>query len=486
MDSEVKSKAISGMAWSTIERFATQIVQFILSIIIARILMPSDYGLVGMLGIFYAVSYIFISSGFSQALVQKKDKNPEDYDTIFLFNVATATFFYLILYFGAPLIAEFYNQPKLIPITRVNSVILIINSLASVQSAILVIKLKFDAIAKVSIISVIISGIIGVILAYLGFGVWSLVWQGIASAIINSITLFALCQWIPTFKFSTRSFKALFSFGYKVTLSSLINAVYNNISSLVIGKAFNASDLGYFSRADGFASLPANTVTQVVVKVNYPILAKVQDDHEKLTSTYSTLLRVPVFILYPILFGLAVLASPVIDVLVGEKWLPAATLLPILCFTGLWSPLTHINLNLLYVKGRTDLVLKLELIKKPIAFALLFLAIPFGIQAICASIALYSFIAFSFNCYYTGKILKYGFWKQIKELLPFLCYASLMAITVWCITQPLSNSLIKLIVGIPSGVIIYYALARVFSDHTLLSLRNLIVGKVPILRRILI
>ncbi len=473
------------MAWTTIERFSTQIVQFILSIIIARILLPADYGLIGMLSIFYAISVIFINSGFSQALIQKKDKSQEDYNTIFFFNVGSATFLYLILYFGAPFIASFYHQPKLIAITRVNSIILIINSLTAVQSAILVIRLKFDAIAKVSIISVILSGIVGVVLAYLGFGVWALVWQGIASASINSIYLFAMCRWIPTFSFSTLSFRTLFSFGYKVTLSSLINAVYNNISSLIIGKVFNATDLGYFSRAEGFSNLPANTVTQVVTKVNYPILAKLQDDNQKLTSTYSALLRAPVFILYPILFGIATLAAPIIVVLVGDRWLPSASLLPILCLTGLWSPLTHINLNLLYVKGRTDLVLKLELIKKPIAFALLFIAIPFGIQAICASIALYSFVAFTFNCYYTGKILNYGFWKQLKEILPFFGYSALMSLAVWAVTLPFSNDFVKLAVGIPTGIVTYYAIARVFCDKTLLSAINMITDRFPSLQTIL-
>lgn len=473
------------MAWSTFERFATQIAQFVISIVIARRLMPSDYGLIGMLSIFFAISYIFINSGFSQALIQKKDKNPEDYNTIFIFNVVTATVFYLILFFGAPYIADFYNQPKLTNITRVYAIILVINSLASVQSTILTIRLNFGALAKVSIISVIISGASGILLAYCGLGVWALVWQGVISAVINSITLFVICRWIPSFSFSMQSFRSLFSFGSKLVASSLINAIFNNISSLVIGKAFNAADLGYYNRADGFSSLPPNTVTSVVLKVNYPILAKLQDDHDKLVATYSTLLRAPILLLYPILFGMAVLAVPMINVLIGPKWLPAAALLPILCFTGLWTPLTHINLNLLYVKGRTDLVLKLELIKKPIAFALLFAAIPLGLKAICGSIALYSFIAFTFNCYYTGKILNYGFWKQIKEILPFIGYSAFMAVVVWLTILLFSSDLLKLIFGILVGVISYYMIARVCKDKTLLSVRNLIVARVPIMTKIL-
>lgn len=485
MDSETRHKAIRGMAWSTFERFATQIVQFIISIVLARILMPSDYGLVGMLSIFFAISYIFINSGFSQALIQKKDKKEEDYNTIFLFNIGTACVFYALLYFGAPYIAEFYNQPKLTPITRVYALILVINSLASVQSTILTIRLSFGALAKVSIISVVVSGIAGIIMAYSGFGVWALVWQGIISASVNSLTLFLLCRWIPSFTFSWLSFRSLFSFGSKLVISSLINAIFNNISSLIIGKAFNASELGYYNRAEGFSHLPPNTVTSVVLKVNYPILAKVQDDHSKLLSSYATLLRTPILLLYPIMFGMAVLAVPMITVLVGDKWLPSASLLPILCFTGLWTPLTHINLNLLYVKGRTDLVLKLELIKKPIAFILLIAAVPLGIKAICASVALYSFIAFTFNCYYTGKILDYGFWKQIREILPILGYSTLMGLIIWLSTFVIGNDLLKLIVGIPLGAISYYTIARLCHDHTLESLRQMAIARMPKLAVIL-
>ncbi|MDE6272753.1 MAG: lipopolysaccharide biosynthesis protein [Muribaculaceae bacterium] len=485
MDGEIKNKAFKGVAWSSLEQFVTQIVQFIIGIVLARLLLPQDYGLVGMLSIFLGISALFINSGFSQALIQQKDKSPEDYNTVFTFNVGVALTMYLILFICAPYIAHFYSQPKLTAITRVYSLNLIISSLASVQSTILSIRLNFEALSKVSIISLIISGITGITLAYLGWGVWALVYQGIVAASINAITLFALCRWIPSFSFSTKSFKNLFSFGSKLLGSSLINTIYENINSFVIGKAFNASELGYYNRAQGFSSIPPGIITSIIIKVNYPILVKYQDDHEKLISTYSSLLRVPLFILYPIMFGLAVLAVPFIVTLVGEKWLPAAYLLPILCFTGLWSPLTHINLNLLYVKGRSDLVLKLEFIKKPIAFALLFASIPLGIKGICGSVALYSFIAFSFNCYYTGKILNYGFWKQIKEILPFFGYSVVMALGVWVVTLPFSNNLVKLAVGIPTGIVTYYAIARIFSDKTLTSLINLIISRLPALQSVL-
>lgn len=474
------------MAWSTFERFATQIVQFVISIVLARILLPSDYGLIGMLSIFFAISYIFINSGFPQALIQKKDQSPEDFNTVFIFNIVSATLFYGLLFVCAPYIADFYNEPRLTAITRVYSLILIINASAGIQSSILTIRLNFGSLAKVSILSTLVSGVAGVILAYMGFGVWALVWQGVIAAMINAMALYTICRWIPTFCFSVMSFRRLFSFGSKLLVSSLINAVFNNMSSLVIGKAFNAAELGYYSRAEGFSRLPTDTVTSVVLKVNYPILAKLQDDNEKLLASYTTLLRTPVMLLYPVLFGMAVLAVPMINVLIGPKWLPAATLLPILCFTGLWSPLTHINLNLLYVKGRSDLVLKLELMKKPIAFALLIAAIPFGIKAICASVALYSFIAFTFNCHYTGKYLNYGFWKQIKELLPIVGYSAAMAGIVFGITSFIPNDLLKLLVGIPAGMVIYYAMARICKDHTLLSLRALAIAKAPLLGKVLV
>ncbi|MDE6023652.1 MAG: oligosaccharide flippase family protein, partial [Muribaculaceae bacterium] len=269
----------------------------------------------------------------------------------------------------------------------------------------------------------------------------------------------------------------LFSFGGKLLVSSLINNIYSNISTFIIGKAYQATDLGFYTRANQFSQLPTQTISNIVVKVNYPILAQVQDDNAKLINAYKTLLRTPVFILYPILFGLAILARPFIEVLLGDKWLQSASLIPILCCGNLWNPLTDINLNLLYVKGKTDLVLKLELIKKPIAFLMLIASVPFGLKGMCVAISLYNFIAFCFNCHYTGKILDYGFFKQVKSLLPILGYCIIMGAVVFGISSIFENPLFQLSAGILSGVLSYLTIALLAHDQSLIHLRQILLKK---------
>lgn len=462
------------MLWTGLERLGTQIIQFVIGILIARVLLPSDYGLIGMLAIFMGIAQTFIDSGFANALIQKKDRNQNDYTTVFYFSICTGALIYLILYVSAPWIARFYDQPILTSIARVYMLTLIINSFSISQTAKLTIDLNFRIQAIISIVSIILSGSIGVTLAYGGYGVWALVWQGISSALVRTVFVWVASKWLPLVSFSIKSFKRLFSFGSKLLASSLINNIYSNISTLIIGKAFHATELGYFTRAQQFGQLPTQTITNIVLKVNYPILSDLQDDNVRLIETYKVLLRTPVFILYPILFGLSVLAEPLVMVLLGDKWIGAATLMPLLCFGFLWDPLTNINLNLLYVKGKTNLVLKLELIKKPIAFFMLFCSIPLGLKGMCCAISLYSMIAFIFNCYYTDKILNFGFIKQIKSLLPILINCIIMSVFVVAVTMKLESPLIKLIVGIVAGIFSYTLIAYLTKDKSFLHILHLL------------
>ncbi len=477
MDSTTKGKVASGFKWTSVETAANLGLNFIVGILIARQLTPADYGLIGMLGIFMAISQTFLDSGFSQALIQKQDADNDDFSTTFFLNIGMGVFFYSLLYLCAPLIAQFYNQPLLIPITRVYMLTLVINSLMMVQTTKLSKDMEFRTKSILNLSSSIVSGIFGITMAYTGFGVWALVWCGLGSKIFSCLLLWSIVKWRPLLVFSKKSFNALFGYGSKHLASALINTIYGNIATIIIGKAYQAKDLGLFSRADGFANLPTSTITSIVLRVNFPVLARLQNDNAQLLSTYSTLLRVPLFLLYPILFGMAVLASPLLEVLLGANWLACAGFLVIMCFGRLWSPLTSINLNLLYVKGRTDLVLKLELIKKPIAFVMLFAAIPFGIYGMCVSIALYEFVAFCINCHYTGKLLDYGFRKQMAELLPILGYSALMAVVVWTVTYFFSSPALKLLIGITSGIIVYVALAWISKDPTFGLCKNYLAAK---------
>lgn len=478
MNNNFKQKAVSGMAWTGIERLATQAIQFIIGIIIARILMPSDYGIVGMLAIFMAIAQTFLDSGFASALIQKKDRTDVDYSTVFYFNIAVAILLYEVFYVSAPWIASFYKIPILNDVTRVTTLTLIISGLTIVQQAKLTIDLCFKQLAIASIFSVLLSGSCGIIMAYNGFGVWALVFQGLISAMSRSTILWISSKWRPNLIFSTDSFKRLFSFGSKLLCSGMINTIYANLYTLVIGKAFNAAEVGFYNRANQFATLPSATITQMVVNVNFPILSQMQDDNEKLVKTYRKLLCAPLFILTPVLLGIAAVGYPLVEIILGEKWLPCVPYLQILCIGCLFNPLTHINLNLLYVKGRSDLVLKLELIKKPIGFLILFASIPFGIWWMCFGAALYNFIAFIFNCHYTKKLLNYGFFMQMRELANIFIGGVIMWLVVTAVMAAFSDVYLKLLVGILSGAVSYTLYAIITREQSYKEIKEIIIKRI--------
>lgn len=482
MEKELKGKIAGGMKWAGIESFTNKFLSMIIGIIIARQLMPADYGLIGMLAIFLAISNTFLNSGISSALVQRKNVNQEDYSTGFYINVIMGIILYTIFYFAAPFIADYYNQPQLVKITRITTITLLINSLCIVQGAILTINLNFKIKAINSFVSYVVSGFIGIYMAYAGYGVWALVIPGICSGVVNLILLWRSTKWMPSFYFKKNSFDALWGFGSRHLMASLIYDIYSNFSTFVIGKVYHSSDLGYYTRASQFAAIPNGTILGIIIKVNYPVLTKFQDDDQKLISVYSTMLRVPMFVLYPMIFGIASLSYPLIDVLLGSKWLPSALMLSVLCFGELWTPLILINTNLLYVKGRTDLVLKLEMIKRPIALVMILIGALFGIYGICIMTVLFNFISFFIDTYYTKIILNYGSIQQLKEIIPILFYCVIMSVGVVLTTIILPYSWLKLIVGIPVGIITYFLCAKLNKDKTMTTLVVNGVEKYPRLR----
>ena len=478
MGESVRDKAVEGMAWTTIERVFNYGIQFVVGIVIARLISPSDYGLIGMLAIFIAISQTFLDSGFASALIQKKKKTEEDYSTVFWFNIVISIILYLSFYASAPLIAYFYNQPELKEVARVVSLCLIINGLTIVQTAKLSSELNFKLQSIATISAVVVSGCLGLFMAYNGYGVWALVAQTLSSAFVRMLVVWARSLWYPKLVFSFESFKSLFSFGSKILCSSLINTIYQNLYTMVIGKSFQATAVGYYNRGDEFAKAPGTIMTQVLLKVNYPVLSKFQDDNVQLVKTYKKLLHTPLFILYPLLFGIMVLAEPMVQVLLGDKWLSCVPIMQILIFGYIWSPLTHVNLNLLYVKGRSDLVLRLELIKKPIAFLILFVSIPYGIWWMCVGRALYFFVAFVINCYYTGKLLDYGVKAQISELLSIFGGCIVMSLAVSASITIMDYSLLKLLLGSFVGVFSYGLYSIIVKDDSFLELKDLLLSKI--------
>lgn len=444
MNNNIKSKTIKGVIWSTIERFSMQGVQFLLGIIMARLLTPDDYGLIGMIFVFISISQVFIDGGFTNALIQKQNRNETDFSTVFYVNLVISILFYVILYTTAPLIAQYYEQPLLTDLTRVYSINLILNSLVAVNRTKLMIAVDFKTQTKISFTAALISGFIGVVCAYSGFGVWAIVIQALVAAVLNIILSFYFVKWIPLWTFSIKSFKSLFSFGSKLLVSSLISNVYNNLYVFVIGKKFSTYSLGLYTRADHFAHFASNNLGSILSRVSFPVLSQIQDDNERLINAYRKYIQMSALIIFPIILGLCGIAKPLILILLSEKWIDCVILLQILCFAYLWNCITTINLNLLNVKGRSDLVLRLEIIKKSIAFTILFISIYFDLIVICLGSAVYSLIAFYSNTYYTKRILNYGFKKQFMEILPYLMTSLLIMIEGLIISHYTTNPIISL------------------------------------------
>lgn len=457
---DLKAKTINGVFWSAVERYSVQGVHFLLQLIIARILTPHDYGLIGMLAIFMSLSQVFIDGGFSNALVQKKDRTDEDFSTVFHINFAISLFIYALLFVSAPLIAEFYNQPLLSPVTRVYSLNLIINALAAVNKVKLVVAIDFKTQSKISFISAVLSGFVGVACAYCGLGVWALVSQILVNSLLNVVLSYYYVRWIPKLFFSAKSFHRLFRYGSKLLVASIINSVSANLYNLVIGKFFSSSTLGLYTRGQQFASFAGTNVSGILRRVAFPVLSELQDDDERLIAAYQKYIKVVSWAAFPVLLGLCGVAKPMIIVLLTAKWAACIPYLQILCFAMLWDCVTIVNLNLLYVKGRSDWVLKLEVIKKTTAFVILLVSMNFGIYAICMGQALYSLVAFFMNTHYTNKLFGYGFFSQMKELMPQFVLSLVMMAICMTLAELISHPMLALLVSVITGVFVYLGGSR--------------------------
>ncbi len=443
----------------------------------ARILTPDDYGLVGMLTVFIAVSQALVDSGFSQALIRKLDRSEIDNSTVFYFNIGVGIFLYLILFFCAPLIAKFYNEPILIPLTRLISLSVLINSFVVVQRALLTVNIDFKTQAKASFSAAIVSGVIGISMSYMGYGVWAIVWYQLSNLATNVCLLWILSKWRPKLLYSWKSFRELFSFGSKLAMSSVINVTYKNVYLLVIGKVFSASDLGFYTRAHQFAEFPSSNVTSIIQRVTFPVLCSIQNDDVRLTNVYRRFLRLSAFVVFPLMIGLAAVAHPFIILVLKEKWEFSVILLQIICFSMMWYPIHAINLNLLQVKGRSDLFLKLEILKKCIGVVIIVITVPFGLITMCYGSVVNSIISLIINTYYTGKLINVGFMKQMKDLLPTISYSLSMGVVVWIVVQILPNNILKLSAGILVGIIYFLAITKITRSADLRELLSFIKSK---------
>lgn len=474
MSDNLKAKATRALFWSSVDRFSSQGISFVFSIFLARILDISDYGIVAMIVVFMAVAQVFVDSGFSPALIRKPDLNEEDKSTAFYFNIVVGLACYGILFIASPLIADFYDEPLLSPIIRVTGLSIIFNSLCVVQRALFTIAVDFKTQAIISLACTVISGVAGLVMAYNGYGVWALVAQSTISTFLNFVLLWLCSRWRPVTGFSKASFHYLFNFGSKLLASGLLDTLYNNAYPIVIGKFYNSAQLGLYSRAQGYASLPSSNITGILQRVTFPVLSLMQDDDQKLANNYRRLLRMSAFVVFPLMIGLAAIADPLIRVLITSKWAGCIIYLQIICFGMMLYPIHALNLNLLQVKGRSDLFLRLEILKKIIGVCALCITIPFGITAMCIGLVAVSVVALYINTYYTGKLLSLGFLIQIKDLVPFFILSMLVGLLMYYVPISINNDLYRLVSGGLIGIVSYVGLAALFRIKEFNELINLI------------
>ena len=474
MSETIRGLASKGIVWSGIERFSIQGVHFLVQVILARLLTPDDYGLVGLLVVFINLAQTLVDSGFANALIQKQNCTDRDYSTVFIYNCAISIIVYFILFVSAPYIADFYKEEELTSVLRFLSIIVVLNSLSIIQRTRLIKKVDFQTQAKITLSSALLSGIIGIVLAYNGLGAWSLCWQQVSNSIIQFILFLLLLRWLPSLVFDLQSFKSLFKFGYKLVFASIINAIYKNLYTIVIGKKYTSESVGYYSRAEQFVVFPSANLGALIVRVIYPILSIVQNDNEKLKSIYRDSIKLSSYIIFPLMIGLLSLSEPLVLFLLTDKWIIMVPIMQILCLDWMLDHISMLNLNLLMVKGRTDLSLKLEIIKKVIAIVILFVTLPFGLIVMCWGRVLYSVLATYLNTIYTNKLISLSFLQQMRDIIPSMIASFAMGGIVYLSKAIFVSPFWQLIIGFIVGFLFYYVVSLLFFKDIIKKVMSLV------------
>lgn len=453
----LRDRTISGVFWSFLQQIGSKGVSLIATILLARILSPEDFGLIGMLVVFIEVSQTLINGGFSQALIQKRNVDEEDYSSVFYINLAVSILLYGILFVSAPLIAEFYKQPILIPMTRVLTLVFIINAFSYVQQARLAKAMRFKTLMFIHIPSTVISAIVAIVMALLGYGVWSMVMQQIIMRLAYTIQIWIYSKWKPLSTFNRQKARGLFSFGSRLMVSGVINSVYNNIYLIVIGKFFAVNTLGYYQNAKKLVDTPTTTLARVIKSVSFSAFSSVQEDNKALKQGYRRIIQQLLFWICPVLVLAAVLARPLFSFVLTDKWLPAVPFFQLICLWGILYPLNSFNIEIVNVKGRSDLTLKLQIIKKIIVTIGVFATIPFGIWALVIFQVVNGGIAYVINSYYSGQFIGYPIQEQILDILPIV----LLSIVVGGIIFILNREVItfpewlRVLLGFAIGMSLY-------------------------------
>jgi O-antigen/teichoic acid export membrane protein len=470
-------KSLSGLLWAFLDKLGGSSVNFLITIILARLLFPEDFGLVAMVMIFFELSSVFVESGFSTALIREKTISEADKSTTFIFNLITAVVLYIALFFCAPLIAAFFEQPLLTLLVRVMGLNLIIEALSIVQGSTLTQQIDFKTQAKARFGAIALSGIAGVAAAFQGLGVWALVVRILVMAVVQTFFLWKLNPWKPSFVFSKESFRRLFGFGSKILSAALLDKFFSHIYKLVIGKFFAAATLGFYAQAANFSNMVINTLFRTVQTVTYPVLSKLQDDLARLKEGYRKILKLSSFVIFPAMTLLGVLAEPILAVLVGDKWLPSVPFLQLLCLAGATYHFTTVNLNMLLVLGRSDLSLKLEVVKKIVIGLAILIGLPFGVMGLVIGEVIATYINMSINAWYSKKFLNYSFGEQLLDVAPTLGISLAMGAAVYLATFSYESSPALLILGLILGGAAYLGLHLLMKTQEMDIIRRMIIPK---------
>lgn len=478
----LKEKTVKGLLWSFIDLMAKGGMQLLVQIILARLLLPEHFGLIGMIIVFIVISDTIIDSGFSQALIRDKNTSQTDYSTIFYFNLMIAIVLYVLIYLFSGSVSNFFEEPQLTSIIRVLSLVLIVNSLGLTQRIMLIKNVDFKTITKVNIIAVIASGAITITMALMGFGVWSLVVHSLAMQSIQTLFLWFFNKWIPSIVFSMKSFQKFFKFGYKLLISSLIDTFYNNLIFVIIGKFYSPTQLGYYTNANKFRDLAAYSISTTVQRVSYPVLSSIQDDEDRLKSGFRKIIKTSALINFPLMIGLAAIAMPLFTLVLGDKWIPAVIYFQLLCIAGMLYPIHLANLNILQVKGRSDLFLLIEIIKKALLTILILSALFFklGIIGLICATLVNSFASLYINSYFSSKEIAYSTFEQFKDLFPIFTISIVMGGIVLVVGNILPDyQLLKIVIQVGVGIVIYIIGCRLFRVKELDNINKLILGFIP-------
>ncbi len=461
----LKNKTISALIYSLGGLFTRGGLEFIFGIILARLLLPKDYGLLGMIMIFIAISQIFIDSGMTAALIREKEVSNEDYSTVFYYNLLVSLLTYYLLFVSAGAISTFFREPKLVLIVRVAGLNLIIGAFGLIQRTILVRNLDFKTQTIVEVIASVLSGVLAIFAALHNYGVWALVVKLLSMQFFTSLLFMLHNKWIPLLAFNMISFKRFFGFGCKLLLTGILATIYQNVYNIIIGKSYSQAQLGYYTKSVQFRDLAANSLTLSVEKVSYPVLSKLQADGNRLKSGFSKIINMSSFVNFPIMIGMASTARPLISVLFGPNWIEMVPYFQLLCLSGTTFPHRALNLNILKVKGRSDIFLGLDILKMVVGLVSIYFVILFdlGIFGLLWIVFLNTQFAFFVNSYYSGRFIGYSTKEQVIDMIPALLASTIMGIVVYVMDLYLSIlDIPMLILQTLTGAIIYVVLSKAF------------------------